>query len=997
MFLKQGETMKTIDVYANNSAEILNEFEAVKEADKSKICAVFLNYNKNSKLCKMLSDKGFTTISFENFVKKILSKTTKFLGWKNISDFTAMQIISSLAKSCLAGHSALKNLIKSESFPRELYNLFGVFKINKIAYDDLILAASSADVAEDDKNRFEIVAKIYDEYCKFLLQQRFLDFRDVILTTIEELENNDLLKNFVQKNFGRLYVFGAENLSVIQLDLLKTVVGIENLTLVGDKNAKIHTFMGANAFDSDFDVDLSKMPVNTLSPLNEDIYKRAIYMKKSSVEKIDFKKTSSLEYRLFSDLKDEVEYIAKTIIDGVKHGEKYSDYAILTRDNSVTDSIVDVLKKFEIPVNGKLFSENFEVFKVQFERILMMCEIFAKLGVEDFSNLENISTKSRVELENATEQLNLLTENFLYEILENKYDAEKLLSLQTREKYRFLLSAALQNLSILSDIDAKKFKNEITNLRQYYSLYLSGNYVAIVAKIVNILEISDENFHKFLAKFLTDLKEISSLKTDVLKEKLGMKSVLNLMQADLQENIETDNKINLMSIFKSSAQNFKTVFLPALSENYFPKKTKSTYFISDDANIKISDNLRKKFNNFEKLISSQEDELKDENSLLYTAFTRAENKIMLSAHKYSDRQQIAPSSYFEHFLFVDGENFVSDETEKLDTEIKQSVEVEEKEIEKKPKQPVLSVNEPIRLSASSINKFLKCPRNFYYSKLLGLKTTSSFTASYGTAVHAVFELVMKSYIKDFSKDIFLKLGNILFDVKKDRKSAIDVGFDEVKVVGEIEKLSDLGLEEMRTDFLNAMDNLETIGYFEEKPLACDCEKPFGFTMEELPTVTFNGFIDAIIQYESGWKLLDYKTSADKPALGYLFSENGVNFSSEKKGVYNESYIKKYDYQIPLYYLACLHSADLENYKTNLDEVGYLYVRPKNHKNGESRKDYMPVSQIQQYQQKIVENIKTTVVDKIYEKSDFEPIYDPISCKYCDFKEYCNGKTNGGEA
>ena len=106
---------------------------------------------------------------------------------------------------------------------------------------------------------------------------------------------------------------------------------------------------------------------------------------------------------------------------------------------------------------------------------------------------------------------------------------------------------------------------------------------------------------------------------------------------------------------------------------------------------------------------------------------------------------------------------------------------------------------------------------------------------------------------------------------------IDEGFDENNVVEELEKLSDLDIEEMRSDFLSAMDNLEEIGYFNEKPLEGLCEKHFEFELEEIPNVKFNGYIDAIIRYADGWRLVDYKTSKDKPKLSYLFSENGVNF------------------------------------------------------------------------------------------------------------------------
>ena len=992
--------MKIIDVYANNSNKILDDIISFCSSNHSarKVCAIFMNYDKNSSILKKLEDNGVLTTSFEGFVRKILSKTSKKFTSENISDFSATEIISSIAKPVLASHPILKNLIKSSGFFRELYNLFGMFKINEISYADLISASNQAKISEEEKKRFELIVKIYEKYLETLTNNKFSDYRDVVLNCISELEKNELLKKSLAKNYDKIYVFDAENLSEIQLKLLKNIVCDDNLTLIGDENAKIHRFMGANAFVSENKQTDCQNAENTLFPVNKDIFKRAIFMKNPLEGKYDFKKSKSLEYRLFSDFQDEMEFIVKQITEGVKKGDNYSDYAVLLRDGSLTNGIADVFKKYEIPVNGRLFSDNFENFKIKFERILMICEILQKLGAKNFTELEKIVPKSLVELENFAEQLNLLTENFLSEILENKYDTEKLLSFQARKKQRFLFSAVFDGFGLLSNVNSLKI--ELTDLQNLYELYLDGNFVRIATKVADIDGNSDENFHKFFANFLSNLYEFTVLKTDILKEKIDLKSILNLLRKDLSENLSTENKVNLLSVFKCSSKTFKYVFIPALAEGYFPKKAKSTYFISNDANEKISAEIRRKFPRFEKLILSVKDEWKDENSLLYTALTRAENKITLSCHKFSDKKQVSPSSYFEELSFIDGENFVSDEIEELEKNDAQSAEttvVEEVFEGKKEKNTVLSENDSIWLSASSINRFLKCPKSFYYTKLLGLKTASSFTANYGTAVHAVFELAVSKYIEQFSKEKFLQLGQILFNVKNNRQALIDEGFDEKNVVEELEKLSDLDIREMQSDFISAIDNLEEIGYFDEKPIEGVCERRFEFKLPELPNVTFNGFVDAIIRYKNGWRLIDYKTSFDKPHLGYLFSENGVNFCSESYGKYNEAYIKKYDYQIPLYYLACLNSADLSDFKDSISEVGYLYVRPKNSKKGESWKDFVPVSEIGQYQQKIIENIKNTVVDKIYSAKDFEPNYEERSCKYCDFKDYCNGKTNEGEA
>lgn len=990
--------MKIIDIYTKNSAKILDEILSLggKNFSSKKLCVIFMNYDKSSSILKKIDENGIFTTSFEGFVRKILSKTSKTFTSQNISGFVATEVISSISKQFLSAHRILKNFTKSSSFPRELYNLFGMFKINEISSAELISACESVNISDDEKTRFKIIVQIYEKYTETLENNKFSDLRDVVLNCISELENNDLLKKSLAKNYDKIYVFGAENLSQIQLKLLKNIVNEDDLTLIGDKNAKIHTFMGANAFVFENSNEDTESLENTLFPVNKDIFARAIFMINPLEGRYDFKKSKAIEYRLFSDFQDELDFISRKIIEGVKNGDNYSDYAILLRDNSMMKGIVDILQKYEIPVNGRLYSEDFENFKIKFERILMICDILQKIGAKNLATLEKLSPKSLVELEYYAEQLNLLTENFFSDILENKFVAEKLLSLQTRQRQRFLFSTIFDGLGFLSENDAQILKVELKKIENLYEFYKNGQIVQIVINTTNVADVDDENFHKFFAKFLSDLTEFSTLKNDVLKEKIEIKSILNLLQKDLSENLDTENKVNLLSIFKSSSKTFKHVYLPALSEGYFPKKAKSTYFISNDANEKISAQIRQKFPHFEKLILSVKDEWKDENSLLYVALTRAEEDILLSCHKFSDKKQVAPSSYFEELSFIDGENLVSNDIEKIDTQIAKDEVIDTVSDDKVEKFPVLSSDDKIWLSASSMTSFLKCPRKFYYTKLLGLKTQSSFSANYGTAVHAVFELIVSKYIEHFSKEKFLYLGEILFNVKNDRQALIDEGFDENKVVEELEKLSDLDIEEMRSDFLSAMDNLEEIGYFKEKPLEGLCEKHFEFELEEIPNVKFNGYIDAIIRYADGWRLVDYKTSKDKPKLSYLFSENGVNFCSETRATYNEANIKKYDYQIPLYYLACLNSPDLADFKENLSEVGYLYVRPKNSAKGDSWADFMHVSEIDNYKEKIVENIKTTVVDKIYSMNDFIPSPDEFACQYCDFSEYCNGKSKESE-
>ena len=52
------------------------------------------------------------------------------------------------------------------------------------------------------------------------------------------------------------------------------------------------------------------------------------------------------------------------------------------------------------------------------------------------------------------------------------------------------------------------------------------------------------------------------------------------------------NGINILTFVNCASLNFYNVYIPALTEGYFPKKIKSTHFISDDANIKLSEAIK---------------------------------------------------------------------------------------------------------------------------------------------------------------------------------------------------------------------------------------------------------------------------------------------------------------------------------------------------------------------------------------------------------------------
>ncbi|MEW5822162.1 MAG: UvrD-helicase domain-containing protein [Cyanobacteriota bacterium] len=64
----------------------------------------------------------------DTFAKSIISKSLKYMYYKQVEDDQGIQIIQFLSKKEFIKSSNMLSLTKSNKFSRELYNLFGLFK-----------------------------------------------------------------------------------------------------------------------------------------------------------------------------------------------------------------------------------------------------------------------------------------------------------------------------------------------------------------------------------------------------------------------------------------------------------------------------------------------------------------------------------------------------------------------------------------------------------------------------------------------------------------------------------------------------------------------------------------------------------------------------------------------------------------------------------------------------------------------------------------------------
>ena len=950
----------------------------------------------NNKEVYRAKHKDLTIWNLEDLTRFILKKTPQLTNKKVISDLIATTIISEFCKNEFAQNSALTALTKSDSFFRDLYNIFGLFKANSITHNELDELINEAELSNTDRERLLLVNEVYRLYNKTLKDNNFLDFRDIETEVYATLKDNEFLASTIKNRFKYIFIDGFENISENQYKLIKLFANENNLTITFDENARIHEFRGAlepEKIKNLFEIEEVKLKE---THRNNEILDRALYLVNKFKNKdydCDFKHTNKLTYKLFHDAHDELQFITDEIINKVKNqNAKFSDFAILIRDSETKQKFVDLFKTFGVPVSANTEDVDFNNFKIVLLRYLEIFKHFQKLGVNDFSteNLKNASLPSKADLEITFDNINSNFEDIITEILTKTHMKDRFLSILENQKRNSLINVVFENLKILTDEDKRKLQEEFNILKQAYKLYLEEKPVELAVLIAqrNKNNFQNKNFIELLGSFTSKTKDIKNLYKEILTKPMNWGVFESVLDSISLKNTKQTNAINLVSMFQINGFEYKYVYVPCLTDTNFPKKNKSTYFISADGNEKISNLIKLHHSNFQKVIEDDKDGIKEETRLFYLGMTSAIESLFLSTHQTQDKKQIQPSIFLE--MLIEKESI-----EKKDIEYKKEnnaefIEIKETEETEKQEEPTFfRENDVLNISFSGIETFQSCPKKYYFKNLLSLKEGGNFSANYGTVAHAIFEIFGQKCINSYTPETILNLSEILFNAKEKPQEALEAGFGQ-NIIDLIIEADELGLSEMKEQFVEAIDGLVNIGFFNEIPERIDAEKEFNYTLKEIPNVKFTGRIDAIYKYGDEYKIADYKTGKDKKELSYLISENGVNFLTKtgKEPANPEQLQNEYLYQIPIYYFACQNAKELEEYKDKIAKLGLQYVRPKA-KDGGSKEDMIQAWNIKEYEEKIIQNLKETVIEKIRQSSNFEQKTNFTTCKNCAFNSICD--------
>ncbi len=438
------------------------------------------------------------------------------------------------------------------------------------------------------------IGECYVKYQQLLKNADAMDFDDIIFNTVKLLENYDDVREYYQNKFKYVLVDEYQDTNHAQFMLTKLLSeGYNNICVVGDDDQSIYKFRGATienilSFEKNFKnskvIRLEENYRSTQNILdganavianNEQRKGKNLWTSNGSGEKITLN-TLDDEYA-------EGKFIADEIVKTMGNTGKFSDFAVLYRMNSMSNSIERCFVRSGIPyriIGGHKFYERMEIKDAlaylsvianhddsyRLERIINVPK--RGIGATTINTAKEIADALGLSLfqvfKTADEYEKLKRSSS--KLIEFTSMIESFTDLLTRESPSSVFISLLDETGYRASLMSDKEKGEerLQNLDELNS---------------NLVRFKDENPDSDLSDFLEEV----ALLTDI-------------------DNYNSDaDAVVLMTLHSSKGLEFPIVFIPGMEEGVFP--------------------------GMQSLYDSSE--IEEERRLAYVGITRAKNKLYL--------------------------------------------------------------------------------------------------------------------------------------------------------------------------------------------------------------------------------------------------------------------------------------------------------------------------------------------------------------------------------
>lgn len=612
----------------------------------------------------------------------------------------------------------------------ELYSKFK-YAINSKSKDKKVGDYKDKPLKELQENMEKLFAgvDIVEKYSNEISDHNYFDFDDMILWTIEKLEEDEAFQSNVSDGIKYLFVDEFQDTSVIQnklVDLLIKRKKNPNIFVVGDDDQSIYRFQGVSA-DNIQDFDKKYQPTKIVLEENYrssqaiiDASRQLINQNKGE-EKVLVAAGANKDYdyqlpilKSYPNAEAEMFGVLNEIKELIHSGVSPKEIGVIYGRNSYGEKFAKILRDNGIFVQMKKEEKN-----------LFIDPFFKKI----LAILKYICQPSRSVRE--------LRKILYFDFFEMEVsEIAKIRNLKNDEKI---------SIPYIAEIDKKleTIRKKVSRTDKYLSL------MYVLSDILKTLGI-DEYIMKSKEKYLlvSVLNEFYKLMLTecLLHPKLTVKGFLNQLSALQEMRISLpieelsgspSNCVQLMTAHGSKGLEFEHVFMMKCNDG----KKKSESWPGGENNsgrFSYPPSLNGKVEN--------ESQLKEEENrrLFYVAMTRAKKILHLSYSADSTKTHFI--NKFEDFI---------DEVE-----VKESFEdcqaVDEVAVAKFSDDVLNAVLGELSLSVSTLNAFLKCPLSFYFNKGIKLPSETNEAMVFGSIIHEVLEKIYVSMDDSQSSELTAK-------------------------------------------------------------------------------------------------------------------------------------------------------------------------------------------------------------------------------------------------
>lgn len=511
----------------------------------------------------------------------------------------------------------VKDILKQLNYDEKMLPVKRVLNEISKAKDEMLTPQEMLKRAGYD-NLKQSVAKVYEIYQSRLKTADAMDFDDMLCKTVELFQKCPDILEFYQNQFKYIMVDEYQDTNKVQYKFVSMLAAkYGNICVVGDDDQSIYKFRGATienilSFENTFKgakmIRLEqnyRSTQNILNAANGVISNNT--MRKGKTLWTENAVGDKIEVHTSDSERDEAQFIAKTILDGVADGRKFSDFAILYRMNAQSNSIEQALSRSGIPhrvIGGRRFYDREEIRDmVAYLQVINNPHDDVRLG-----RIINVPKRGigATTLEKASEIAAGLGES-IYSVIKDADVYPQLSRAATKLKSFVALIDGLMEAEQSGDYSLAELYNLILEHTDYEK-YLKTEKDNPDVRIENIEELSSN-----IIKFEEDYAEEASLSNFL--EEISLQTDIDNYDA------EADSSV-MMTLHSAKGLEFPVVFIAGLEEGVFPS--------------------------FATMMNP--DELNEERRLAYVGITRAKEKLYIT--KAKSRMLMGHTSYNKVSRFV---------------------------------------------------------------------------------------------------------------------------------------------------------------------------------------------------------------------------------------------------------------------------------------------------------------------------------------------------------